>query len=272
MYGTRSATRKVPATDPSSGRRFDDAALLICSHGSPSQGSGEAGRAVRARAGSLRPVSGFAETAGCLLHGDPELEDAVADLAAETVYLVPLFMSQGVTLAALAERIASLGDAGRVVLCRPVGSHPDLPRRLVRAAEAQAQRRGWSARETAVVMVGHGSWRSGASRGSTERMAKAVAEDGRFAEVAVALLENGPPLEAVMAALRSDRAVVIGCFSENGRHALQDQPDLLSGTGRRSAYLGPIGAAPWFGQLVLDLAVEQATADASGHQAREVRP
>ena len=246
--------RKVPATDP--GRAVpgrSDAALLICSHGSRG-----AGTALRTRARSLQRQGDFAEVAGCSLFGEPALERAVAGLSADTVYLVPLLMAEGITLDALKDRVAGLGPPGRLVLCRPVGSNPRLPDHLIAAAEAEALLQGWTAERTAVVLVGHGSWRSTASQRSTERLASAVAASRRFSEVAVALLENGADLAVTLANLRAEQAIVIGCFAEGGRHALEDVPSLLAGAPRPCVYLGPIGAAPWFNQLILQAARERA--------------
>ena len=247
MSGTRSATLKAPATEawPAG------AALLLCSHGSPA-----AGAAVAARARGLRGRQGFQETAGCLLYGEPRLEEVLAGLSAEVVRLVPLFMAEGVTLSALRARLADLPCPERVQLCPPLGSHPALADHVAETALAGMAERAWSPSETALVLVGHGSRRSEASRLATERLAGALARGGAFAGVAVALLENGPALDGVVDSLTASRAVVIGCFAEAGAHAAEDVPQLLSRVARPTAYLGPLGMAPWVDDLILDQAAE----------------
>ena len=216
---------------------------------------------MRARAAALRGERVFAETAGCLLYGEPGLEAALDGLGPRRVYLVPLFMAEGITLGALQARVDALAESGRVAVCRPVGSHPRLAALVARAAEAEAVRRGWPAGDTAVVLVGHGSRRSDASRRATEGLAEDVAAGGRFAEVAVALLENGADLDGVLARLGAPQAIVIGCFAEPGRHALEDVPALLARARRPVAYRGPIGAEPWFDRLILDQALDRAARD-----------
>lgn len=256
---------KAPATEALPGSR----ALLLCSHGSPA-----AGPALAARARGLRGRRTFDEVAGCLLYGEPRLEAVVAGLSAEAIRLVPLFMAKGVTLDALRARVAALPRRAQVRLCPPLGSHPGLPGLIVETALAGMAARGWHPEETAVVLVAHGSRRSDASRQATDRLARALAGSGRLSEVAVALLENGPALDRVVASTAAARAVVIGCFAEPGAHAMEDVPRLLAGSGKPAAYLGPLGMAPGIDELILDQAAEPPAFGGLRRQAphEEIRP
>ncbi len=245
MSGTRSLSQTAPATKvpPAS------TALLLCAHGSP--GGGEA---LARRAAALGPRLGCAETGGALLYGDPPLEEAVAGLTSARVYVVPLLLSEGTTFAALTDRLEDLGGASRFRLCRPLGTHPWLAAGLLAAAEAEAGRAGWTERDFALVLVGHGSPRNPASREATQGLARQVGRAARKVRVACAFLEEPPALDEVLAALPERRIVVAGCFSEQGRHAREDVPALIAASGREARYLGPIGAADWTDSLILDSA------------------
>ncbi len=238
-------------------------ALLLCAHGSP--GSGEA---LARRAAALGRLVGCAETAGALLYGTPRLEEAIAGLTSARVCVVPLLLSEGTTYAALTDRLQDLGGASRFSLCRPLGTHPWLAAGLLAAAEEEAKRAGWTERDYALVLVGHGSPRNPASREATQRLARRVERAARMVRVTCAFLEEPPALDEVLAAAPERRIFVAGCFSEQGRHAREDVPALIAASGREARYLGPIGAADWTDSLILDSA---ARALAGAGQAAEAR-
>ncbi|MDJ0945975.1 MAG: CbiX/SirB N-terminal domain-containing protein [Kiloniellales bacterium] len=224
-------------------------ALLLCAHGSP--GSGED---LARRAAALGRRLRCAETAGALLYGDPPLEKVVAGLTSARICVVPLLLSEGTTFAALRDRLQDLGGPARFTLCRPLGTHPWLAAGLLAAAEAEARRAGWSTKDLALVLVGHGSRRNSASREATQRLARQVGRAAGGLRVDCAFLEEPPALDAVLAAAPERRLVVAGCFSEQGRHARKDVPALIAASGREVRYLGPIGAADWTDTLILDSA------------------
>ncbi len=226
-------------------------ALLLCAHGSPGSGDDLARRAA-ALGRQLR----CAETAGAVLYGKPSLEEVVADLTSERICVVPLLLSEGVTFDALSDRLQDLGGASRFSLSRPLGTHPWLASGLLAAAEQEARRAGWSERDLALILVGHGSRRNPASREATQRLARQVGRAARRFRVDCAFLEEPPALDEVLVLALERRIVVAGCFSEQGRHAREDVPALIASSGREARYLGPIGAADWTDTLILDSAVQ----------------
>ena len=245
MSGTRSAFPRAPVTDP----RLSGAALLTCSHG---WRSGRAGLSLRARA--LAQRAGFAQAAACSLYGEPSLEEALAAITADPVMLVPLFMCEGVTLNALRQRTNALTGNKRVVLCPILGSHPDLAGRVAADAGDEAAARGWAPRETALLLIGHGSKRHAASGEAVGALARSIDRLGQFDEVAQAFLEQSPSIAEALAALRCRQAVAVGCFTEWGRHAGHDVPQALAGAQLPTAYAGPLGTADWIVHLVIDQA------------------
>ncbi len=247
MSGTRSASPRVPVID----RGPDGPALLICSHGARAARVDVSPR-LRARARAF----GFAEQAACSLYAEPALEQALDRLAARPVFVVPLLMSEGVTLEALRQRLAQRDDGQNLVLCQVLGAHSDLAARIGADARDQALAAGWSPRETALLLIGHGSRRDGASRRSLFRLGAEIQRRGAFGEVRQALLEEEPGIEAALESLTCRRVVAVGCFAEAGRHALGDVPRLLAESPLPVIYDGPIGTAPWIDDLILDLAID----------------
>jgi sirohydrochlorin cobaltochelatase len=198
---------------------------------------------------------GFTEQAACSLYADPTLEQALDGLSLRPVYLVPFLMSQGVTLAALRRRLAHRDDARSIVLCPVLGSHPDLPQRIVESAVGKATAAGWSPPETALLLIGHGSRRDEASRRGLFGLGAEIRRGNAFGEVRQALLEEEPGVAEALASVACRQVVAVGCFAEQGRHAVDDVPGLLAASSLPVVYDGPIGTAPWIDRLVLDLAV-----------------
>jgi sirohydrochlorin cobaltochelatase len=199
--------------------------------------------------------SGFTEQAACSLYAEPTLERALDRLSARPVFLVPLLMSDGVTLAALRQRLEQRDDAGDVILCPVLGSHPNLPQRIAESALAKAKAAGWSPQKTALLLIGHGSRRDEASRRGLFGLGAEIRSGDAFGEVRQALLEEEPGVADALATVACRQVIAVGCFAEEGRHAVGDVPQLLAASPLPVVYDGPIGTAPWIDRLVLDLAV-----------------
>ena len=243
MSGTKSASTRAPVTEVP----HNDAALVVCSYG-----SGDTALHDRLRA--LGETSGFAEAAAATLFGTPQIEDVVAAVRGSPIVVVPLFMARGLTYEVLKDRLASLSCSNRIVLCPELGSHPDLAPSVASHAWREARRLGWRPGETGLVLVGHGSRRSPASRRSTARLASKIGELALFADTAAAFLEEEPTVPEAVSSCPAERVLAVGCFAEAGKHATCDVPRGLLESGRAAAYSGPIGACDWIDALVLDQA------------------
>lgn len=246
MSGTRSAFPRAPVIS----QDLKGAALLVCSHGAGSAPA-RTHDGLRHQARAL----GFTEQAACSLYADPTLEKVLDHLSVRPVFLVPLLMSEGVTLKALRRRLEHRGDAQDVVLCPVLGSHPDLPQRIAESALGKAAAAGWSPQETALLLIGHGSRRDEASRRGLFRLGAEIRCGNAFGEVRQALLEEEPGVAEALATVACRQVVAVGCFAEEGRHAVGDVPRMLAASPLPVVYDGPIGTAPWIDRLVVDLAV-----------------
>lgn len=232
---------------------LDGACLLVCCHG----GQGD----LMAFSRRLKPLVaryGLLAAQSCALFGEPTLERSLEKMAkrGSPIYLVPFFFSEGVTHDVLAERLAHLdakGCAGQVHLSPIFGRHPDLVNRIRATCTEALEVRNWKADETALLLVGHGTRRNPASRRRLETLVGELS-GSPFRSIACAFLEEEPEIASALERLRERQVLVLGCFAEHGRHALEDVPAALAPFADRVSYLGPIGAAPWVPEMLIDLA------------------
>jgi sirohydrochlorin ferrochelatase len=223
--------------------------VVICVHGIHG-GLGSAARHVAAIAGLGR----FSEVRLCCLNGQPALGDVLGRMRAETIYLVPLLMAEGYTLAErLRPALAGLPDDGkRVVVCRALGANPRLADVISEIARRTCRTRGWSPRETGIIVVGHGTPRCPNSGDTAIGHARRIARRGAFAEVGVAFLDQPPNFRDALAGIESRHVVVVGLFADRGAHGERDLLRLVSESGRDAAYAGPLGVSPEITEIILD--------------------
>lgn len=250
MFTTRYDSPKGPVISPAPGAD----GLLICCHGI----YGGPGIALR-HAAAIERTARFAEVGVCCLKGHPGLAEAVEGMRSARVQLVPLFMAEGYALGTLLPRaLAGISTRGkRIDLCQPVGANPRLAQILSRGAALACRERGWRVRDTAFVIMGHGTPRDPASGATALAHARAIARDGEFAAVGVAFLDQAPSLAAAMARMDAGRTVVAGLFADAGPHGGIDVPRLIREVDGSAAYAGPVGRAP----EIPDLILEQAAAE-----------
>lgn len=244
MSATRSVSKKAPATKIGA----DGAALVVCGYGCGHTGA-------NGRWQALGRAAGFSETVHATLFGQPRVEEVVASLNGAPIFVVPLFMARGITHGVLKDRLSGSPCSDRIVLCPELGSHPGLARRVAAHAGAELGRLGWRQEETGLLLVGHGSPRNTASRGSTARLAREIEGLDLFAATSAAFLEESPTIQDALRDCPARQVLAIGCFTEAGRHATRDVPKCLTQSGRPTAYSGPIGACDWIDSLVLDQAL-----------------
>lgn len=239
MSTTRSPAPPEPATEAAR-----SAALVICAHGA--SGGSESAQSLAA---AIARDGGFCAVRGCALYGTPGLAETLAALAAPRIVVMPLLMAAGHTFEALSARIAAADDR-RAILARPLGLSPALAPLVAAFAREGALARGWRARETALVLVGHGSRRHAGSGIAARGLAGRVAAEGGFAAVATAFLDGTPAVATVVSGLAAPRVLAVGLFLDQGAHGARDVPERLAGLGDRAAYLGPVGAIPGLARVV----------------------
>lgn len=233
-----------------------DEALLLVAHGS--ERYADAGRWVRSHAAALAAGGAFAQVGVGLLNGAPSSADALAELSAPVVRIVPFFMEAGwFTRSAVPRALGLQGDVtqrdGQTLrYASPVGTHPAM------ASLIEQRVRRFGGGVPALVVVGHGSARS-PGRVTALHDHVATLNASRAFEVATAAFLEEPPFAAdAMAGLRDRPLAVLGFFAGEGGHVREDLPNLIAAEqARRDCPLidcGIIAEEPELRRIILDLA------------------
>lgn len=215
--------------------------LLIIAHGERG-GAGE-DRLAHHLAEAARATGRFATVAAGFIRSEPPLERAAQQIA-ETAYTIyPLFMSDGYYVKrAIPERLGienGHDNAGRAVtFARPLGLDAALPGLVADMAAAAAAKAGHDPEDTHLLIVAHGSSKSGESADAARAVAARVAGLAPFAAVDTCFLEEEPYLDAALAGVPGP-AVLLGLFAGEGMHAAEDLPLALEKSGRTDVALAP---------------------------------
>jgi sirohydrochlorin cobaltochelatase len=236
-------------------------ALLLIGHGSVRYPA--AGIAMERIAATLRGGAWAGPVAVAVLNGEPSVAQALDALDAVCVRVVPFFMEDGYfTRVAVPRALGSGHGSRRIVLCAPIGVHDGMAGLIERQALAACRDLGVASRETAVVIVGHGSAREPGRALALHRHASRVASTELFARVEAACLEEAPFVADTLAGLRAHPVVVIGFFANQGGHVRDDLPGLIadevSARGREGPVVRLCGCVvddPAVAQIVLDQAL-----------------
>jgi len=258
-------------------RDFSRSALVIAGHGSTVNPDSSAPTLEHARAIRMRGI--FAEVVCCFWKEEPGYREVLRMVDSEEVFVVPNFISEGYFTQTVVPREMGLDGpvtqiGGRTVrYCEPVGNHPAMTELLLaRAGEVAA---GVPTRETALLIVGHGTGLNENSAVAAKEQVRRISELGKYGEVIAAYMEE-PPLIAEWDKISSmPNVVVVPFFISDGLHSYQDIPVLLGIEeegelpasqrsesrrvrhglrGRQLFYSMAIGTDPGFADVIIDQA------------------
>lgn len=228
-----------------------DIAVILAAHGD--RGGETPNATLLSHCQALGATGGFRIVLAGILRGEPTLEDAVRaalQSGAPCIAVFPMFMADGYfTRKVLIQRLAALEIPVDVHVLPPLGADPRLPGIMLTRALETAAGAGFAPETARLLVVGHGSKIGPASADATRAVAKIIAEQGRFASVETAFLEEP---EFVKEALQREAppTVVLGFFSGDGMHAAEDVPDAITETGSTAVYAGSIGKFPALATLI----------------------
>ena len=237
------------------------AALVLAAHAA-SRDDGAAEPVLR-HAASLRRRHLFAEVGVGFIAGRPGLEQALAAVTAETVYVVPCFMADGhytrTVIPGLLDLAGPQAAPGRIRYCAPLGTSPRVAELVRRRVTAACRARNLHPAAVSVLLVGHGTPRNAQSSSTARGLAGALDRERVFAEVGTAFLDEPPSVGEALAALHGDTVVAVGLFAAEGAHGAEDVRTLLAAAGgavgRASGnlhYAGALGAGPGVIGLILE--------------------
>jgi sirohydrochlorin cobaltochelatase len=223
---------------------LNDTALILLGHGTDKNAA--SATPVIAHAEALRRDGRFARVEPAFWKQAPRVRDVLAAATEPCVFIVPFFATAGYFCDEIIPRelgfpAAKDGGTGFQRSRReghqtwfytaPVGTHSRITDLLLMRAREVLNQHPFPARakpdETAMIVVGHGTPRSGKSRAGVEARVEALRERGEFAEVHAVYLEE-PPLVSDWWQLTERRQVVVVPFLlSDGLHGGEDVPVLL---------------------------------------------
>lgn len=288
-----------PAPETTDGPRPD---LLLVAHGSSV--NEDSARAALTHAARLRALRAFGEVHVAFWRQEPFLTGALDRFAAARVFVAPLFMSEGYfTEQAIPEalglkspdeptfeRCQRRGER-HICYCRAVGTHDSMTDVVLDRALEVVTRYPFPAvppqGETALLLAGHGTERNAHSRRAIEWHAERIRSRAKYAEVAVAFIEEEPRISAACQITTAPNLVVVPFFISEGMHTTEDIPRLLgeresviqqrliaglppwrnptSQGHRRIWYAGAVGTDPLVVETVLARVAEAAKDSAFSH-------
>lgn len=201
-----------------------------------------AAAALNRHAEALRIMGCFSGVYVAALAGGDEPARLLEQANKHTVVVVPMMMCAGwIAQQVLPPIKAGVGGGRRLLVCDPLGMHPDFGTLMQRRAEEHAERLRLSPREVTLLLIAHGTLRNPSSAATTEGHASAIRDSGRFREVVTAYLDQPPTIAEALAPLPAP-IVAVGCFAAPGHHATHDVASgLASRPNDAISYLGPIG-------------------------------
>lgn len=262
--------------------------LILLGHGSHLNANSS--EAVRGHAAAVRATHLFDEVLEASWKEEPSLREVLGLAQFCDVTAVPLFVSEGYFTGTVIPRELGLEWRGRVppegvteVLegrrvhyTRPYGVHPAMAGVIrARAAEVCPE---WSAADTALIVLGHGTGRDAQSQQAIEAAAAALRGTGEFAEVAALYLDQEPRVERWPELVGAPRVVIVPFFASEGWHTQETIPaDLeldgprteltVNGGPRTVFYARPVGTHPAVTEVIVSLVAACKTAAAPVHPA-----
>jgi sirohydrochlorin cobaltochelatase len=264
-------------------------ALVIAAHGSHLNPGSSA--PAFSHADRIRETGVFDEVREAFWKEEPSFREVLRTVAADEVYVVPLFVSEGYFTEQVIPRELRLegwdADAwdsdgvsathatfevpdvdAAVHYCGPVGTHEEMSDVIVRRAETVTDDPEVGA-GVGLAVVGHGTKRNENSAKAIEYHADRIRERGRFAEVRALFMDEDPEIDDVTDHFSTDDIVVVPLFVADGYHTREDIPEDMGiagedGTwetpaavdGRRVWYAGAVGTEPLTADVILDRAIE----------------
>ena len=265
--------------------------LIIIGHGSHL--SADSSAPVYRHAEAIRRLGVFHEVRECFWKEEPSMREVFDLVEADTIYVVPLFISEGYFTEEVIPRELGLdgpapstthGEGRTVHYCSPVGTHPWMTRMILRRAEETAGLTDEQAREAGLIIIGHGTERNSNSAEVIYRVTEGAREAGLFGRVETGFLDQEPGGGDVLAGMADLRVVLVPFFIAEGWHTQETIPDDLGINrpavspvselnGRLVHYAAPVGTFPEVADIILQRAREAGASispDVSIHEAAGV--
>ena len=162
------------------------------------------------------------------------MREAMAMIDSTTVFVVPMFISEGYftteviprELGFPADQKVSTVGGKTLIYTRPSGVHPSMSQLLLKRAYEVAG--DTPPEQSSLLIVGHGTALNKQSRAAVADRVKEIQQsDSRFAEVIDTYMEEAPLISEWESVASKENVVVVPFFISDGLHSYQDIPVLL---------------------------------------------
>ncbi len=204
-----------------------DHALILAGHGSHRNPGSAA--PVLAHADRIRSRGIFSEVRAAFWKEEPALRQVLRTIASETVFVVPVMMSEGYFVDQVFPRELGLTDHTGIDLDKsvhytpPVGTHPAMTDVVVNRAKTVTENPHIGP-GVGLILVGHGTERNAQSAATTYRHAERVRARDRFDEVTALFMDEAPAITDWESHVESDEIIVVPFFVADGYHTQEDIP------------------------------------------------
>jgi len=265
-------------------------ALVLVAHGSHL--NPDASTPTYRHADTVRETGAFDEVRTAFWKEEPSFREVLRTVESETVYVVPMFISEGYFTEQVIPRELRLEgwdadqwdsdgtaathatlearDVGKTVhYCGPVGTHDAMTDVIVRRAESVT---GDSdvGEGFGLAVVGHGTNRNENSARAIQYHADRLAERDRFDEVRALFMDEEPEIDDVTDHFTAEDVVVVPLFVADGYHTQEDIPEDVGLTddyregwetpaevdGHRIWYAGAVGTEALMADVLLERAAD----------------
>ena len=232
--------------------------VILVAHGSSiSEGAQEA---AMQHVITLRASNRYGHIGVCFLARD-KTEPV---LPSGEIYILPFFMSDGYFVTKRIPELFRLENGTRIeperqlFLCEALGIDPELAEIISVMAKNICKEKSLRPAAIHLVLVAHGSEKSGASAKATYTQQEAVENRGEFAKVSSVFLNEAPFLDDwLLTQVKGGPPIVlVGLFAAEGPHATEDVPGAIVNWQSKSQdrfpayYAGAIGAQPEIVRLI----------------------
>jgi sirohydrochlorin cobaltochelatase len=265
-------------------------ALVIVAHGSHLNPG--ASTPTQEHADRVRETGAFDEVRTAYWKEAPSFRNALRTVAADEVYVVPLFISEGYFTEQVIPRELRLDGWSRdawasdgtsathatfeardvdktVHYCGPAGTHDAMSDVIVRRAETVTDDPDVGP-GVGLAVVGHGTERNANSAKAIEYHADRIRDRDRFDEVRAVFMDEEPEVDDVTDHLDTEDIVVVPLFVADGYHTQEDIPEDMGLTddyrtgwdtpaavdGHRIWYAGAVGTEALMADVLLERAAD----------------
>ncbi len=248
-------------------------ALLIVGHGSTV--NADSSTPTYDHAWTLRKLNHFSEVHECFWKEEPNFHQCLGQIEAETIYIVPNFISSGYFTEQVIPRELELdGPITRrndqtFYYCEPVGLHESMTEVLLHRAQEVVTSSGKTVRDpqnTCLFIFGHGTNLNENSTKIIEHQVERIRSRNLYGECQFAYMEEPPLVKDWKTLTNKPEVVAVPFFIADGLHSFIDIPVLLGLTeeghplqtqnphhieGRNLWYANAIGTEPLIADLIL---------------------